>query len=86
MRLGSDLEPSWGRLGAILGPSWALLGLLGAVLEPLGALLEPSGGHLERLKAQSDELMKTYSNIGFLQGLRAPRESKLGQVGVQMPS
>ena len=86
MRLGSVLEPSWGRLGTLLGPLGALLGLLGAVLEPLGALLEPSWGHLERLKTQKDEVAKTYKNHWFLQGLGALRGSKLGQVGVKLAS
>ena len=46
MRLGSDLESSWGRLGDVLGPSWRHLGsswgVLGFPLEFLG----PSWGHL----------------------------------------
>ena len=78
MRLGNVLEPSWGRLGTLLGPLGALLGLLGAVLEPLGALLEPSWGDLERLKTQKDEVAKTYKNHRFLQGLGALRGSKMG--------
>ena len=49
MRSSSELEATWGRLGAILGPPWAALGLswasLGRVLEPLGAL----SGALEAL-------------------------------------
>ena len=40
-----DLEATWSRLGALLGPSWATWGHLGAVLEPswgqLGAILAP---------------------------------------------
>ena len=44
------LEPSWGHLGAILGPSWGILGPswghLGAILGHLGAILGPSWGHL----------------------------------------
>ena len=46
MRFGSDLEPSWGRLGAILGdlgPSWVHLG---AVLGPAWGHLGASGGRL----------------------------------------
>ena len=45
-----DLEPSWarlgpvlGRLGPLLGPSW---GHLGAILGPSWAILGPSWGHL----------------------------------------
>ena len=49
MRSNSELEATWDRLGAILGPPWAALGLswasLGRVLEPLGAL----SGALEAL-------------------------------------
>ena len=55
---GSDVEPSWGRLGVVLGLSW---GYLEIILEPLGVILGPpwgllgrswgllggSGGHLE---------------------------------------
>ena len=40
-------EPSWGRLGAILGPSW---GHLGAILGPCWAHLEPSWAILGYLK------------------------------------
>ena len=53
MRFGSDLEPSWGPLGAVLGDLGASWGRLGAVLGPawghLGAscgLLGASLGHL----------------------------------------
>ena len=38
-RLGAILGPSWGRLGANLGPSWAILGPLGAVFGRLGRRL-----------------------------------------------
>ena len=90
------MGPSWGRLGALLGPLGALLGSLGAVLRPLGAvlgflgaLLEPSWGHLGRLKAQSGEVSKTYKHIVFLmfwafQGLQDG--PKLGQVWVKLRS
>ena len=49
MRITSELEATWDRLGAILGPPGAALGLswasLGRLLEPLGAL----SGALEAL-------------------------------------
>ena len=84
MRLGSDLGPSWGRLGAVLGRLGVLLGPLGAVLGPLGALLEPSWGHLGRLKTRKDEIAKTYKNHRFLQGLGALRGSKMGPSWAKM--
>ena len=37
---------SWGRLGAILGLSWAILGPSWGHLKHLGAILGPSWGHL----------------------------------------
>ena len=37
---------SWGRLGAVLAPSWSILGRLGAVLGHLGAILGRLGGVL----------------------------------------
>ena len=73
------MGPSWGRLGALLGPLGAVLGPLGAVLGPLGELLGPSWGHLERLKTQKDEVVKAFKNHWFLQGLGAPRGSKMGR-------
>ena len=72
MRLGSDWEPSWDRLGGLLGPSWgalgaiwahlgASLGRLGAILGPLGAVLGPLGAILEsawrHLGSLSSEIM-----------------------------
>ena len=71
MRLGSDLEATWGRLGTVLGRPWALPGLvleplgallggLGALLGRLGGFLGPSCGHLGHLKKQSAELATTF--------------------------
>ena len=44
----AELKPSWGRLGAVLGPLGAVLGPLGVVLGPLGTLLGPSWSHPAR--------------------------------------
>ena len=48
MNIRSFLEASWGRLGAVLGPSWAhlgaILGDLGAILGHLGTILGDLGG------------------------------------------
>ena len=89
MRLGSDLEPSWGRLGAVLGPSWGRLGAilapLGAVLGPPWALLGPPLSHLRHLKMQCGKIAKTQKNIVFsgfrhVEGIQD--EAKLGQVAI----
>ena len=40
------MDPSWGHLGPILGPSLALLGPSGGPLGPSWSHLGPSGGHL----------------------------------------
>ena len=37
------MVPSWGHLGAVLGPSWGPLGPSWALLGPLGAILGPLG-------------------------------------------
>ena len=72
MRLGSDLEPSWGRLGAILGPSWALLGpswgLLGL---PGGGSQSGLGRMLERFEVKVPfecDLEATWSRLGAVLG------------------
>ena len=88
MRLGSDLESSWGRLGAVLGPSWGHLGAswghlgaswgpLGASLGALGAILGPSWGHLEHLETQCPQVTKTYKNMLFSYVFGTLRASKM---------
>ena len=48
--MSADLEPIWGHLGRLLGPSWAILGPTGAQLGPIwgrpGAILGHPGAIL----------------------------------------
>ena len=84
----------WGRLGVLLGPSWALLGPswgpLGTLLEPSWALLGRFWGHLGAdmpvawqfapVSAHVQNHQKTIVNIAFL-GPRVSQDGpKLGQV------
>ena len=85
-RFGDVLEPSWGRLGTLLGPLGALLGLLGAVLEPLGALLEPSWGRLGRLKRKNGEVAKTYKNPRKINVFGTSGGPRWGQDGPKLGS
>ena len=55
MRLGSDLEPSWSGLGAVLGPSW---GPLGRSWEPLGASWSHLGASWSALGAILGVMMR----------------------------
>ena len=36
-----SLEPFWGHLGTLFGPTWAYVGLLEAILDHLGGILGP---------------------------------------------
>ena len=57
-------EPSWSRLGVVLGPSWGHLGSdlgaswgrLGAILAPLGASWAPLRAILENIDQTRGEL------------------------------
>ena len=100
MRLGSDLEATWSRLVAVLGPSWGLPGLvleplgallepLGAVLGPLGRLLEPSWSHLGRLQMQIAEMRKSAppptQNANFCQQDEAKTGPRWAKMGSSWP-
>ena len=67
LRLGSDLGPSWNRLGVALSSSWApheaLLGPPGALLGPLGA---HSGRSFWHLGHSYWHLGTIFNNIGCL--------------------
>ena len=77
-RLGAVLGSSWGPLGVLLGPPGGLLAPLEVLLGPLGAFLESPWGDLGRLETIFREVGKTYKNTWFLQVLGAPRGSKMG--------
>ena len=73
MQFGSDLEPSWGRLGAVLGdlePSWVHLGAvlgpawghLGASCGRLGASLGALGAILGPFLAYEDAFERMFKN------------------------
>ena len=80
------MGPSWGRLGAILGPSWGLLGpswgLLGGSRGHLGAIL----GIFRRPNRSSIIIQKPLVFTGFGRPQGVLDALKLGQVGVKLPS
>ena len=58
--VGLHIEPSWERLGAVLGPLGAVLGSLGAVLEPSWAILRKMSGTDERRWLQEAKMYENY--------------------------
>ena len=84
------LEPSWARLGGLLGPSWRLDRRLGPSWGRLGAVLGRLDGQnraqsRSKLDAKIDNFLMLFE-IGFLMDFGRFGEPKRSQVGTKMGS